>query len=82
MASQVCTGEAGPEAQAVGMPLPGREGCLQQGEICVRGTTLFLGYYSTGRLECPLDADGWFVITSYSIHYTKLYDWEAISDRP
>ncbi len=60
MASQVCTGEAGSDAAAVGRPLPGRELCLQEGEICVRGETLFLGYYSAGRLIRPLDADGWF----------------------
>ncbi len=70
MASQVCTGEAGPEAGAVGMPLPGREVSLQQGEICVRGATLFLGYYSAGHLECPLDADGWF-------HTRDMGHWNA-----
>ncbi|MGL5815449.1 MAG: AMP-binding protein [Aeromonas sp.] len=59
MGSQVCTGQpAG--AGVVGRPLPGREICIQQGEICVRGATLFAGYFKAGELERPLDAEGWF----------------------
>lgn len=59
MGSQVCTGQpAG--AGVVGQPLPGREVCIRQGEICVRGATLFAGYFKAGGLERPLDAEGWF----------------------
>lgn len=59
MASQVCTGQpAG--AGVVGKPLPGREVCIRQGEICVRGDTLFAGYFQAGALVLPLDEEGWF----------------------
>lgn len=59
MGSQVCTGQpAG--AGVVGLPLPGREVCIRQGEICVRGETLFAGYFRDGALALPLDQDGWF----------------------
>ncbi|WP_454008995.1 AMP-binding protein [Aeromonas sp. Marseille-Q7275] len=59
MGSQVCTGQpAG--AGVVGRPLPGREVCIRQGEICVRGDTLFAGYFQAGALVLPLDEEGWF----------------------
>lgn len=59
MGSQVCTGlPAG--AGVVGRPLPGREVCIRQGEICVRGDTLFAGYFQAGELVLPLDEEGWF----------------------
>lgn len=59
MASQVCTGQpAG--AGVVGRPLPGREVCIRHGEICVRGDTLFAGYFQAGALVLPLDEEGWF----------------------
>ncbi|MGE6147471.1 AMP-binding protein [Aeromonas media] len=59
MGSQVCTGQpAG--AGVVGRPLPGREVCIRQGEICVRGDTLFAGYFQAGELVLPLDEEGWF----------------------
>ncbi len=60
MATQVCTRYAGPDASNVGRPLPGRELTLIDGEICVRGATLFAGYYREGVLEPELDAEGWF----------------------
>lgn len=63
MGSQVCTHactEPPAGAGVVGRPLPGRELCIRQGEICVRGATLFAGYFEAGRLERPLDAEGWF----------------------
>lgn len=44
-----------------GRPLA--EGCVRiaaDGEICVRGETLFQGYWRAGRLERPLDREGWF----------------------
>ncbi len=60
MGSQVCTRVCGSDSQVVGRPLPGREVCLQAGEICVRGETLFAGYETPSGLELPVDADGWF----------------------
>ncbi|MDD2841367.1 MAG: o-succinylbenzoate--CoA ligase [Tolumonas sp.] len=60
MASQVCTAPAG-EAGLVGKALARREVTIQADEICVRGDTLFAGYYQAdGSLLLPLDADGWF----------------------
>ncbi|MGY3942035.1 o-succinylbenzoate--CoA ligase [Aeromonas tecta] len=59
MGSQVCTGQP-TGAGVVGRPLPGREVCIRQGEICVRGATLFAGYFKGGQLERPLDEEGWF----------------------
>lgn len=59
MGSQVCTGLPG-AAGVVGRPLPGREVCIQRGEICVRGATLFAGYFKNGALARPLDDAGWF----------------------
>lgn len=60
MATQVCTRYAATDSSAVGKPLPGRELTLIAGEICVRGATLFSGYYRAGALEPTLDAEGWF----------------------
>lgn len=60
MASQVCTMKAATAGQ-VGAPLPGRQVIIQQGEICVKGETLFAGYYQDdGSILCPLDDEGWF----------------------
>jgi O-succinylbenzoic acid--CoA ligase len=60
MASQVCTARAS-QPGLVGQVLPGRQIIIQQDEICVKGDTLFAGYYQTnGRIHLPLDADGWF----------------------
>ena len=59
MGSQVCTAVPG-DAGVVGQPLPGREVCIREQEICVRGATLFAGYYRAGELDLPLDAEGWF----------------------
>ncbi|MFB2865259.1 AMP-binding protein [Aeromonas sp. MdU4] len=59
MGSQVCTAIPG-DAGVVGKPLPGREVCIKEQEICVRGATLFAGYYRAGELELPLDEAGWF----------------------
>ncbi|GAA4495200.1 2-succinylbenzoate--CoA ligase [Pseudaeromonas paramecii] len=60
MGSQVCTRVCGSDSQVVGRPLPGREVCLQAGEICVRGETLFAGYETEDGLALPLDPAGWF----------------------
>ncbi|MGL4507444.1 MAG: AMP-binding enzyme, partial [Aeromonas sobria] len=59
MGSQVCTAVPG-DAGVVGLPLPGREVCIREQEICVRGATLFAGYYRDGELDLPLDGEGWF----------------------
>ncbi|MGL5948638.1 MAG: AMP-binding protein [Aeromonas sp.] len=59
MASQVCS--AAPSAAGVvGRPLPRREVCVIDDEICVRGDTLFAGYWRAGKLVLPLDSSGWF----------------------
>ncbi|PKQ82270.1 2-succinylbenzoate-CoA ligase [Aeromonas sobria] len=59
MGSQVCTAVPG-DAGVVGLPLPGREVCIREQEICVRGATLFAGYYRDGVLDLPLNGEGWF----------------------
>ncbi|AJY49182.1 o-succinylbenzoate--CoA ligase [Halomonas sp. KO116] len=59
MASQVCTGI--PTAPGVvGRPLPGREVRVVEGEIQVRGETLFCGYLDNGRMDPALNDEGWF----------------------
>ncbi len=59
MASQVCTGTP-TSPGAVGHPLPDRELSLRDGEILVRGATLFAGYWQDGSLRDPRDDQGWF----------------------
>lgn len=59
MASQVCTGI--PTAPGVvGKPLPGREVRVVDGEIQLRGDTLFCGYLSNGKVAPALNDEGWF----------------------
>jgi O-succinylbenzoic acid--CoA ligase len=59
MASQVCTGI--PTAPGVvGKPLPGREVRVVDGEIQLRGETLFCGYLNDGVVDPALNAGGWF----------------------
>jgi o-succinylbenzoate---CoA ligase len=64
MASQVTTTPPGasPEAlRTAGRVLPYREVSTSEGgEILVRGKTLFAGYVGRGKIDRPLDADGWF----------------------
>jgi O-succinylbenzoic acid--CoA ligase len=64
MASQVTTTPPGasPEAlRTAGSVLPNREVSIsEEGEILVRGTTLFAGYVEDEELDLPLDTDGWF----------------------
>lgn len=59
MASQVCTGI--PTAPGVvGRPLPGREVRVVDGEIQLRGETLFCGYLNNGEVDPALNDEGWF----------------------
>jgi O-succinylbenzoic acid--CoA ligase len=59
MASQVATGS--PERPAKLRVLPHREVKIaDDGAICVRGDTLFLGYVTKDGIARPLDSEGWF----------------------
>lgn len=59
MASQVCTGL--PSAPGVvGQPLPGRQVRVVDGEIQVKGDTLFSGYLADGALDPAVNDEGWF----------------------
>jgi o-succinylbenzoate---CoA ligase len=64
MASQVTTTPPGAsieELRTAGRVLPDREVSISEnGEILVRGETLFAGYVDGTELDRPLDADGWF----------------------
>ncbi len=64
MASQVTTTPPGASQEALrtaGRVLPGREVSVsEEGEILVRGQTLFAGYVEGKTLDLPLDAAGWF----------------------
>ena len=64
MASQVTTTPPGASLEALrtaGRVLPEREVSISQdGEILVRGETLFAGYVEDETLDLPLDTNGWF----------------------
>ena len=64
MASQVTTtppGASREDLRPAGRALPHREVRISgEGEILVRGETLFSGYLRDGSLDLPLDAGGWF----------------------
>ena len=64
MASQVTTTPRGASLKVLrtaGRVLPNREVSIsKEGEILVRGETLFAGYVEGEELDRPLDADGWF----------------------
>jgi o-succinylbenzoate---CoA ligase len=64
MASQVTAtppGASREELHTSGRPLPHREISISDdGEILVRGETLFTGYVEGEVVDRPLDADGWF----------------------
>jgi o-succinylbenzoate---CoA ligase len=64
MASQVTAtppGASREELRTSGRPLPHREiSVSDDGEILVRGETLFAGYVEGEAVDRPLDADGWF----------------------
>ena len=69
MASQVCTGI--PTAPGVvGKALPGREVRVVEGEIQVRGETLFCGYLNNGEIDPALNDEGWFA-TRDKGHFTS-----------
>jgi O-succinylbenzoic acid--CoA ligase len=77
MASQVTTTPPGASLEALrtaGRVLPEREVSIsQEGEILVRGATLFAGYVEGKTLELPLDTDGWF-------HTGDLGAWDENGD--
>ena len=64
MASQVTAtppGASREELRTSGRPLPHREISISEdGEVLVRGKTLFAGYVEGEAVIRPLDADGWF----------------------
>jgi o-succinylbenzoate---CoA ligase len=64
MASQVTTtppGASREELHTSGRPLPHREISISDdGEVLVRGETLFAGYVDGDAIDRPLDTDGWF----------------------
>lgn len=64
MASQVTTTPAGAtldELRTSGRVLPHREVCISgNGEILVRGETLFAGYVEGGEIDSSIDTAGWF----------------------
>jgi o-succinylbenzoate---CoA ligase len=64
MASQVTTTPPGApldELRTSGRPLPGREVSISDdGEILVRGQTLFAGYVDRENVDRPIDRNGWF----------------------
>ena len=64
MASQVTTtppGASTEELHTSGRALPGREVSIsKEGEILVRGNTLFAGYVEGGSLDRFFDENGWF----------------------
>ncbi|MGI9050113.1 MAG: o-succinylbenzoate--CoA ligase [Rubrobacteraceae bacterium] len=63
MASQVTTtsGASRDELETSGRALPYREVSISdEGEILVRGETLFAGYVEGDEIERPLDEEGWF----------------------
>jgi O-succinylbenzoic acid--CoA ligase len=64
MSSQVTTtwpGASLEELRTAGRVLPNREVSIsEEGEILVRGETLFAGYAEGEKLDRPVDAEGWF----------------------
>lgn len=64
MASQVTTtppGASREELRTAGRALPHRQVLIsEEGEILVRGATLFAGYLREGGPDLPLDDGGWF----------------------
>lgn len=70
----------------LGFPLPDRELRLSPvGEIQVRGSCLFQGYWEQGRISKPFDEDGWFAtgdmgrIGADGLAILGRKDWQFIS---
>lgn len=60
-ASQVYTSNSGGDPSSRGQVLPGRQLKISEsGEILVRGETLCLGYYHSGKIHPVVDEQGWF----------------------
>lgn len=59
MSSQIATRRHRMEQSAYQL-LPHRRAKIHQGEIYLRGRTLFLGYWQNGEAILPCDAEGWF----------------------
>lgn len=61
MASQVATGRLTDADKPCAKLLPFREMMISfDGEVCVRGQTLFKGYWNGREIMRPLDDEGWF----------------------
>lgn len=60
MASQVATGKLNDLDTPCAKVLPHREINVIEGEICVRGKTLFKGYAEGDAVRPSVDGDGWF----------------------
>jgi O-succinylbenzoic acid--CoA ligase len=61
MASQVATGRLESLEKGCAKVLPDRELKIDaKGEICVRGKTLFKGYWDGDAVRLPIDEAGWF----------------------
>ncbi len=74
------------DPRQTGMPLEGREIKINpNGEICVKGTSLFQGYWEGGQVTSPLDCEGWFAtgdLGSYGTDGLSILgrkDWQFIS---
>jgi O-succinylbenzoic acid--CoA ligase len=59
MSSQVATRRLGTGA-GVGAPLSDCEVHFEQGEVCLRGKTLCLGYWQAGKCQPITDDQGWY----------------------
>ncbi len=68
MASTVCAKKSD-QYNGVGLPLKGRELELIDGEICLRGAGLGLGYWQQGEILPLVQQDGW-------LHTKDLGEWQ------
>jgi len=63
MASQVTTSRPGEALDAIGTcghPIESGSVTIENGEILVRGGSLFAGYLNNDKITCPLTTEGWF----------------------
>ncbi len=62
----ICNSDYNAEICSVGKPLPGTQAKIinsdenGNGEICVKGPMVMLGYFDGKEITSPLDNDGWF----------------------